>query len=162
MRGFDYLLHAKGNIVTKGGLFQQGSIITFGSAIPKWVGGWLNTFTFKGFRVFTQVDFKAGYKIMSNSNLNFYREGLSKESLIGRQGGVTFAGVNTDGSANSSKVEAEQFYTQYRGTGIATPFIYDGSFVRWRSLSVGYDLSNILLKLLLKALPFQQLFIMCL
>jgi TonB-linked SusC/RagA family outer membrane protein len=152
LRGFDYLRDAKGNIVTKGGLFQQGSIITFGSAIPKWVGGWLNTFTFKGFRVFTQVDFKAGYKIMSNSNLNFYREGLSKESLIGRQGGVTFAGVNTDGSANSSKVEAEQFYTQYRGTGIATPFIYDGSFVRWRSLSVGYDLSKHFTKTFIKGL----------
>ncbi len=152
LRGFDYLRDAKGNIITKGGLFQQGQIITYGSAIPKWVGGWLNTITYKGFRIFTQVDFKAGYKIMSNSNLNFYREGLSKESLIGREGGVTFAGVNTDGSANSNKVEAEQFYTQYRGTGIATPFIYDGSFVRWRSLSVGYDLSKYFTKTFIKGL----------
>lgn len=152
LRGFDYLRDAKGNIITKGGLFQQGQIITYGSAIPKWVGGWLNTITYKGFRIFTQVDFKAGYKIMSNSNLNFYREGLSKESLVGREGGVTFAGVNTDGSANSNKVEAEQFYTQYRGTGIATPFIYDGSFVRWRSLSVGYDLSKYFTKTFIKGL----------
>jgi TonB-linked SusC/RagA family outer membrane protein len=152
LRGFDYKRDAKGNIITSGGLFQQGNLMTYGSAIPKWVGGWLNTFTFKGFRVFTQIDFKAGYKIMSNSNLNFTREGLSQQSLVGRDGGVTFASVNADGSANTSKVEAEQFYTQYRSTGIATPFIYDGSFVRWRSLSVGYDLSKYLKKTFIKGL----------
>ncbi len=152
LRGFDYLRDAKGNILTSGGLFQKGNLITYGSAIPKWVGGWLNTITYKGFRIFTQVDFKAGYKIMSNSNLNFYREGLSKESLVGRNGGVKFAGVNADGTPNTNSVEAELFYSTYRSTAIATPFIYDGSFVRWRSLSVGYDLSKYLKKTFIKGL----------
>jgi len=39
-------------------------------------------------------------------------------------------------------VEVQQFYTQYRSTGLAAPFIYDGDFIRWRSLSIGYDLSR--------------------
>lgn len=143
LRGFDYSKDPKtNNILTSGGLFQQGKLVTYGSAIPKWVGGWQNTLTLKGFRIFTQIDFKAGYKIMSNSNLNFLREGLSKESLVGRDNGVLFPGYNADGSANATRVEAEQFYTQYRSTSIATPFIYNGTFVRWRSLSVGYDLSR--------------------
>jgi hypothetical protein len=43
-------------------------------------------------------------------------------------------------------VPAEQFYSQYRSTALATPFIYDGSFIRWRSLSVGYDLSRFVSK----------------
>nr|MDQ6889506.1 hypothetical protein [Bacteroidota bacterium] len=30
----------------------------------------------------------------------------------------------------------------YRSTGLATPFVYNGSFVRWRSLSIGYDFSR--------------------
>ncbi|MDQ6843595.1 MAG: TonB-dependent receptor, partial [Bacteroidota bacterium] len=142
LRGFDYKRDAKGNIITVGGKFQQGNIITFGSAIPKWVGGWLNTVSIKNFRIFTQVDFKAGYKILSNSNLNFLREGLSKASLAGREGGVVFAGTNPDGTPNSTAVEAEQFYSTYRSTGLATPFVYNGSFVRWRSLSIGYDFSR--------------------
>lgn len=142
LRGFDYRKDANGNIITSGGLFQQGNIVTFGSAIPTWVGGWLNTINVKGFRIFTQVDFKAGHKIISNSSLNFLREGLSKPSLVGREGGVMFDGVNADGSKNATKVEAEQFYTQYRSTNIATPFIYKGDFIRWRSLSIGYDLSK--------------------
>jgi hypothetical protein len=152
LRGFDYKRDAKGRIITSGGLFQQGNIITYGSAIPKWVGGWLNTINYKHFRVFTQVDFKAGYKIMSNSNLNFLREGLSQSSLVGREGGVLFDAVNADGTPNTTKVEAEQFYTQYRSTGIATPFLYNGTFVRWRSLSVGYDLSRFVTKTFIKGL----------
>jgi len=150
LRGFDYKRDANGKIITVGGLFQQGNLKTFGSAIPKWVGGWLNTFNYKQFRVFTQVDYKAGYKIMSNSNLNFIREGLTKSSLVGRDGGVLFDGVNADGTPNTTKVEAEQFYTQYRSTGIATPFIYNGGFIRWRSLSVGYNFSKFLTKTFIK------------
>ena len=152
LRGFDYKRDAKGNILTSGGLFQQGNIVTYGSAIPKWIGGWSNTINYKRLHITTQVDFKAGYKIMSNSNLNFLREGLSQSSLVGRDGGVLFNAVNADGSANTTKVEAEQFYTQYRSTNIATPFIYDGSFVRWRSISIGYDLTKFLGKSFIKNL----------
>ncbi len=146
LRGFDYKRDANGKIITVNGLFQQGDIVTFGSAIPKYVGGWLNTFTYKNFRLFAQFDFKADYKIMSNSNLNFYREGLSKASLVGREDGVVFDAVNPDGTPNTTAVPAEQFYNQYRSTAMATPFIYDGSFIRWRTLSVSYDLSRFVTK----------------
>ena len=152
LRGFDYKRDPKGAILLSGGLPQQGNIVTYGSAIPKYVGGWLNTINFKGFRIFTQVDFKAGNKILSNSNLNFLREGLSQQSLVGREGGVVFNGVNTDGSANTKAVEAEQFYTAYRSTNIATPFVYNGSFVKWRTISVGYDLSRFATKMHVKGL----------
>ncbi len=60
--------------------------------------------------------------------------------------GVIFDGVNTDGTPNTTAVPAEQFYTQYRSTALATPFIYDGSFIRWRSLSVSYDISRFVTK----------------
>lgn len=152
LRGFDYKRDADGKIITVGGLFQQGNIVTFGSAIPKWVGGWLNTVTYKHIRLFAQVDYKAGFKIMSNSNLNFLREGLSQSSLVGRESGVVFDGVNPDGTPNTTAVPAEQFYTQYRSTNIATPFIYDGSFARLRSLSIGYDLSRFVTKALIREL----------
>ena len=152
LRGFDYKRDANGKIITVGGLFQQGNIVTFGSAIPKWVGGWLNTVTYKHIRLFAQVDYKAGFKIMSNSNLNFLREGLTQSSLVGREGGVVFDGVNPDGTPNTTSVPAEQFYTQYRSTNIATPFIYDGSFARLRSLSIGYDLSRFVTKALIREL----------
>lgn len=142
LRGFDYKRDAQGRIITSGGLPQQGNLTTFGSAIPKWVGAWVNTFNIKGIRIGTQIDFKAGNKILSNSNLNFLREGLSKPSLVGREGGVLLDAVKADGSPNDTKVEAEQFYTAYRSTNLASPFVYNGAFVRWRTLSLGYDLSR--------------------
>ncbi len=142
LRGFDYKRDAQGRILTVGGLPQQGNLITFGSAIPKWVGAWVNTINVKGLKITTQVDFKSGNTILSNSNLNFLREGLSQKSLEGREGGVLLDGVNADGSPNATKVEAEQFYTSYRSTGLATPFVYNGSFIRWRTLSLGYDFSR--------------------
>jgi len=146
LRGYDYKKDVKGNIITSGGLFLQGNLKTFGSAIPKWIGGWQNTFTLGRWKLFTQVDFKAGAKMLSNSNLNFLREGLSKASLVGRDKGVVFQGVNQDGSPNSTSVNAETFYTQYRSTNIATPFVYNASFIRWRSLSLAYDLSAVVKK----------------
>ncbi|MFA6087552.1 SusC/RagA family TonB-linked outer membrane protein [Mucilaginibacter sp.] len=143
LRGYDYKRDAQGRIITVNGLPQQGALTTFGSGIPKWVGGWSNTVRYKKFRLYTQVDFKAGAKLISNSNLNFLREGLSKASLPGREGGVVFPGVNADGTPNTTAVEAETFYSQYRSTNIATPFVYNASFVRWRSVSLGYDMSSL-------------------
>ncbi|HWK04298.1 MAG TPA: SusC/RagA family TonB-linked outer membrane protein [Puia sp.] len=157
LRGFDYKRDVKGNIITNGGLFAQGSMKTYGSAIPKWVGGWQNTFTFKGFRVMAQIDFKAGAKLLSNSNLNFLREGLSQSSLVGREGGVTFAAVNADGSQNTTSVPVETFYTTYRSTSVATPFVYDAGFVRWRTLSVGYDLSKFVKKSFIRSVTVSAL-----
>jgi hypothetical protein len=60
--------------------------------------------------------------------------------------------VNVDGTANTQAVEAEDFYSAYRSTSIATPFVYNGSFIRWRTLSVGYDLSRFVKKNFIKGL----------
>jgi TonB-linked SusC/RagA family outer membrane protein len=157
LRGIAYKRDAQGRIITSGGTPVQGNVQTFGSAIPKYTGGWINTFTIKGFRIFTQVDFKGGHKIISNSNLNFLRHGLSKESLVGREGGVLFDGVNADGSANTTRVEAELFYSSYRSTNNAERFIYDASFIRWRALSVSYDLSRFVNKGFVKNLTISAL-----
>ncbi len=144
LRGVDYLRNEQGEIITSNGLFLPGNIVTYGSAIPPHTGGWLNTVTYKGIRLFAQIDFKAGHKMISNSNFNWTRHGLHKQSLEGRENGVVFPGVNTDGSPNTTAVEAELFYSQYRSANVATPFVYDASFIRWRTLSVGYDFSKLL------------------
>ncbi|WP_461097858.1 SusC/RagA family TonB-linked outer membrane protein [Spirosoma luteolum] len=157
LRGFAYKRDAQGQIIVSGGKPVQGPVTTFGSAIPKWTGGWLNTINYRGFRIFTQVDFKAGNKIISNSNLNFLRHGLSQASLVGREGGVVFAGVNADGTPNTKAVEAEDFYSSYRSTNMAEPFIYNGSFVRWRALSIGYDLSRFVNKSFVKGLTLSAI-----
>jgi TonB-linked SusC/RagA family outer membrane protein len=152
LRGFDYRRDAQGRIITSNGQFLQGGQVTFGSAVPTHTGGWINTLTFKGIRLFTQVDFKAGHKLISNSNFNFTRHGLHKMSLVGREGGVIMDAVNADGSPNTTPVPAQQFYNNYRSTSISTPFVYDASFVRWRTVSLGYDFSRFVSSTFIKGL----------
>jgi TonB-linked SusC/RagA family outer membrane protein len=150
LRGFDYRRDDQGRILTSAGRFLQGDLRTFGSAVPTHTGGWLNTLTYKGIRLFAQIDFKAGHKLISNSNFNWYRHGLHKASLVGREGGVVMDAVNADGTPNTTAVSAQDFYTLYRGTSVTTPFVYNASFVRWRTLSVGYDFSRLLGNALVK------------
>jgi hypothetical protein len=142
IRGNDYLRDEQGRIVTVNGRFSTGKQITYGSAVPTYWGGFLNTFTYKAFRLFAQIDFKGGNKIISNSEYNFLRAGHSKGSLEGREGGVIFPGFNTDGSPNTTAVEAELFYTDYSGKKVHTPFVDDASFIRWRTLALGVDLTK--------------------
>jgi TonB-linked SusC/RagA family outer membrane protein len=149
VRSFDYRRDAQGRILTTGGKPLLGNMKTFGSAIPTWTGGFINTFTYKGIRLFTQADFKFGAVVLSNSNFNFVRHGLSKKSLEGREGGVLMAGFNADGSANTTRVEAEEFYATLRNLG--EPFVYDASFIRMRTISLGYDLGKIIKKDFLKS-----------
>jgi TonB-linked SusC/RagA family outer membrane protein len=153
VRGNDYTRDDKGNIITVNGRFSANTTMkTFGSAVPKYWGGFLNTFTYKAFRLFAQIDFKGGNVIMSNSEYNFLRAGHSKASLVGREGGVIFPGVNTDGTANATAVEAELFYSDYSGKRVHTPFVTDGSFIRWRALSLGVDLTRFVNKTFIKGL----------
>lgn len=142
IRGVDYRRDEQGRIITVNGRFLAGDIVTYGSSIPKYTGGFLNTITFNGFRFFSQFDFKGGNKIISNTNFNLMRHGLHKASLVGRENGVIFAGYNTDGTPNSTAVEAESFYSDYRGKSLTTPFVYDASFIKWRTLSLGYDFTR--------------------
>lgn len=151
LRGNDFLRNDKGQILTSGGQFRvDPQQMTYGSIVPKHVGGWLNTFNYKMFRVFAQIDFKAGHKLISQSNYNFIRAGYHKITAD-REGGIIFDGVvDVDGNPatseddipNTTPVEAQTFFTNYSSVKPYTPFIYDASFIKWRNLTVSADLTR--------------------
>lgn len=150
LRVFDYKRDAKGQIIVSSGLPLQGNKITVGSAIPKWTGSWINTINYKGFRVFTQIDFKAGAKLISATNYNEMRFGMTKSSLLGREGGIILDAVNVDGSKNTKSVSSYDYFTNFSDGLIGIPNVYDASFVRWRTLSIGYDLTKYVNKIFIK------------
>ena len=153
IQGATYRRDANGKIILSGGKpIASTSPALFGSALPKATGGWVNTFTYKKFTLMAHIDYKAGGKVVSSSNLNFLREGLSKPSLIGREGGVKFDGVNADGSANTVAVNAEDFYANYRSQGILDPFIYKSDFIKLRNVSLSYDFSKMVKAKFIKGL----------
>jgi TonB-linked SusC/RagA family outer membrane protein len=151
--GSTYRRDANGKIIVSGGKpVASATPVLFGSALPKATGGWVNTFTYKKFTLLAHIDYKAGGKLLSSSALNFLREGLSKESLVGREGGVKFDGVNADGTPNTTAVNAEDFYANYRSQNILDPFIYKSDFIKLRNVSLSYDFSKMVKAKFIKGL----------
>lgn len=142
-----YLRNANGAIVLGGNgrlQAQPGADVLFGSALPKFIGGWNNTFSYKKLSLLVHFDYKAGGKILSSTALNLLRQGHSEASLVGRDGGVVFEGVKSDGSANTTAVDPQTFYTDYRTLQIADPFVFKSDFIKLRNITLNYDASRFL------------------
>jgi outer membrane receptor protein involved in Fe transport len=140
----------KGQIVygANGVALPTTKLIPFGSALPKWVGGFMNSFTYKGVSASFLIDFKLGGKMLSGTNFNAYRHGLSKETLVGREGGangegaVTGVGVDVNSVTNTAKAGAEAFYSVVRGAGLIEPVVYDAGYWKLRQVTIGYDFAK--------------------
>jgi TonB-linked SusC/RagA family outer membrane protein len=154
LRGYDYVRDDQGRILTTNGFFQrEPNPMTYGSVVPKHVGGWTNTLSYKNFRLMASIDFKAGHKIVSQSNYNFTREGLAKWTLDGREGGVIMNAIDaTTGQPNTVAVPVETFYGSYSSQRVYTPFIFSGDFIKLRTITAGADLSKYVKSTFIKGL----------
>ena len=145
----------KGMVVygSNGLALPSTKLLPFGSALPKWVGGFTNAFNYKGILVSFLIDFKLGGKVLSGTNFNAYRHGLLKETLVGREGGaldangndpgkVTGVGVDINSNINTASAGAETFYSVVRGSGIVEPVIYNAGYWKLRQITVGYDFTR--------------------
>ncbi|MCD9017644.1 SusC/RagA family TonB-linked outer membrane protein [Parachryseolinea silvisoli] len=142
-----YQRNENGQIVVNdnGTLIATAQNVNFGSALPKWTGGWVNTLSYKNLSLMVHVDFKAGGKILSSTALNGLRQGHTKASLVGRregETGVVFDAVYANGERNTSAVNPQDFYTGYRNAQIADPFIFKSDFVKLRNIMLSYDLTS--------------------
>ncbi len=81
-------------IVDKNGNYQQESEFTYaGSAAPKMVAGFTNTFHYRNFSLSTHIDGSFGGKLLSFTNNFLKATGAGKESLFGRDeeyGGLAY------------------------------------------------------------------------
>ena len=132
---------------------RTDQLIPFGSALPKWVGGFTNAFEYKGLVASFLIDFKLGGKVLSGTNFNAYRHGLSKETLPGREGGTLDAngndpgavigdGVNEASEVNAVVAKAEDYYSVVRGSQLIEPVIYNAGYWKLRQITVGYDFTK--------------------
>jgi hypothetical protein len=123
-----------------------------GSAIPKFTGGWNNNITYKNLSVGIHIDYKFGGTVLSSTLLNMTRQGHSKLSLLGREGGYVFPGINElTGTANTTVITVannglQNFWTDYRNNQIGDPFTFKSDFIKLRNISVAYNFTNLLKK----------------
>ncbi len=144
--GFGYARNAKGErIFQSNGVPQATSaFVLFGSALPKWVGGFLNAFNYKGLNFSFLIDYKLGNKVLSGTNFNAIRHGLHMRTLEGRVGGVIGQGVNSSGAPNIVATPVQQYWEHLRSQGIVESVIYDGGYWKLRQMSLGYDFTRFL------------------
>jgi hypothetical protein len=157
-----YRRNAKGEIVVgnNGRLLESNTnspgittgFVPVGSSIPKFTGGWNNTVTYKNFSLGIHIDYKFGGTVLSSTLLNMTRQGHSKLSLEGREGGLIFPAVyESTGLPNTTVITAagnglQTFYTDYRNLQIGDPFTFKSDFVKLRNISLTYNFSSLIKK----------------
>lgn len=147
--GFGYRRDANGQQVfgANGIPLRTADLISYGSALPKWVGGINNAFNYKGITLSALIDFKLGNMMLSGSNFNLYRHGLHKNTLVGRDtGGVIGVGVNEKGEPNTVKANVQDYWSVVRSLALIEPVVYNGGFWKLRQITAGYDFTKFLPK----------------
>jgi outer membrane receptor protein involved in Fe transport len=146
--GFGFKRDAKGQQIfgANGIPIRTPDLISYGSALPKWVGGINNALNYKGINLSFLIDFKLGNMMLSGTNFNAYRHGLNKATLVGREGGVLGVGVNEKGETNTVKAPVQDYWSVVRSLQIIEPVVYNGGFWKLRQITFGYDFTKFLPK----------------
>ena len=145
--GFGYRRDAQGRIVygANGIALRTPTLISFGSALPRWVGGINNSFNIKGLSFSFLVDFKLGNNMISGTNFNAVRHGLHKMTLPGRdKNEIIGEGVNEAGETNTTAARVQPFWEVIRSQALIEPIVYNGGFWKLRQITAGYDFTKYL------------------
>ncbi|WP_299465273.1 SusC/RagA family TonB-linked outer membrane protein [uncultured Microscilla sp.] len=108
-----------------------------GNATPEWTGGISNTFRFKGFDLNFLIDIRHGGDIFSGTNYYGHAAGQFEATGNNREEGfVVPNSVTESGEVNTTKVMPQDYYGNLYGRH--DEYVYDGSFIKLRSLTLGY------------------------
>lgn len=126
-----------------------------GNAQAKWLGGFFNSFSYKGVTLNALVDIRQGGLIFSQSNREEIIYGTSNKTVPGRDGTYVAKGVvaqkNADGSwsgtgtPNTMQVKAEDYWNVVasdKEVMVSEEMLNDGSYIAMRELSVRYQLPS--------------------
>ncbi|MGF7214851.1 TonB-linked SusC/RagA family outer membrane protein [Spirosoma lacussanchae] len=173
--GYSYVIHSTG--VDNGGnnrwgqlrgngiVYQNGQPVLnedgtyvfapnqyFGSVLPDFTGGLVNTLRYRDFSLGLSLDFQRGGKYFSLSNFwgtysGLYAEtaatndkGMNVRDDVANGGGVRVQGVSETGEAIDTYVPAYDYYHQFGNNSIIDNSVFDASYIKLREVSFGYTL----------------------
>lgn len=109
-----------------------------GNTSPEWTGGISNTFRYKGFDLNFLIDIRHGGDVYSVTNLYGHAAGQFEATGNNREDGfVVPNSVTESGQPNTTPITAQDYYNEYTRHDM---YIYDASFIKLRSASIGYTL----------------------
>jgi TonB-linked SusC/RagA family outer membrane protein len=119
---------------------------------PDWLGGIGNTLTYKNLRMSFLIDIRQGGSIVSNTNAILFADGLTTETLEGRDGSLVFGdnffagetAVQDDGTPNTVATTSEAMWSKLGGRNapVGEAFTLDASNTRLRELVIGYSIPS--------------------
>ncbi|TRZ44281.1 SusC/RagA family TonB-linked outer membrane protein [Robertkochia solimangrovi] len=124
----------------------------FGSVLPDFTGGFVNTFRYKNWSLMAALDYQKGGKFFSLSEMWGGYSGLTAETAtinnngnnirdaVADGGGVNVVGVSPDGTPVDTYVEAVDYFGQFQSNSIAEPFIHNADYIKLRDVSLTYTL----------------------
>ncbi|WP_405382951.1 SusC/RagA family TonB-linked outer membrane protein [Maribacter sp. LLG6340-A2] len=124
-----------------------------GNGVAPYSMGLTNNFRYKDFNLNFLIDAKFGAEIASGTSAYATYYGASKNTLEGRENGLSVSGVDADGAPFSTTIAPENVSSYYqRIYSIAEAHIQDADFIKLRQLSLGYNLpSSVISKTFLKS-----------
>lgn len=136
--GTTFKRDAQGRLVLLNGLPQSsGKKAVLGNYNPKWNGSINNDFRFRGVDFSFLVDTRQGGQLYSSGIMWASYSGQLKETE-NRDQPLLIAGVNADGSANTTKVSVQDYYHSL--WPIQERWVFDASFVKLREMRLGFNL----------------------
>ena len=145
--GNPYKRDSVGRLVTLNGLPQTDPTqVVLGHYTPDWIGGLQNNFHWGNFDFSFLFDTKQGGQIFSTTKMFGEESGVLKSTLVGREngetlaegGGLIVAGVNADGTPNTTKVTSQAYFNALFQNHEAN--IVSASFIKLREAKLMYAL----------------------
>jgi TonB-linked SusC/RagA family outer membrane protein len=144
--GFDRDEQTGQPIILSNGLHKPTSdLVVLGDPNPRWNGSWINTFSYKGFTLNAMLEYRHKGDVFSNTVTATLARGVTKDPVADRELTFIMPGVKEDGTPNDYQITAsDYFFGGYQGA-TDEPNIFDGSMIRLRELSLGYELPSSLM-----------------
>lgn len=136
----------------------------FGSVLPEFTGGFLNSFKIGKFDISTMIDFQSGGKFFSWTKMLATKSGQAAETAImndrganvrdplASNGGVKLngiygpgtkiAGVDVSGQEFNGYVDARSYFRNSIGTKVYEEWLYNASYIKLREVSIGYNFTE--------------------
>jgi TonB-linked SusC/RagA family outer membrane protein len=144
--GYGFLRDEQGRIIHdpgNGRPLRTPQQISFGSAVPQWIGGITNGLTYKDLSFSFLIDFKLGHKMISGTHINAWRHGLDKATLPGREEGFVIGeGVNPNGEVNTTPSGVQAYYESVRSLTLSEQSVFNAGLWQLRQITLGYDFSR--------------------
>lgn len=147
LSGLPYVRDDKGNIIVNAnGLpLTTNEQTILGNVTPDWTGGIQNTLTYKKFEFGALLDFRMGGDFFSTTMWHSYPTGAFENTVANnvREEGIIVQGVQQDGTPNTVRLSAQDYFNGPWVWNNHEYSIIDGSYVKLRELTLSYNFGRL-------------------